>query len=278
MKKILAIIDAVNYKEEQLEAIEYVSGMFSSKLTIVMLEDINSISTLMAPDFASGIPGHYYEIVIQAADEKKRVIQENAKALEQACKKRNISCIIRGDKGSATKETILESRFADLLLISKEISFPFLFDGNPTSYVKNMLVTAECPVMVIPENMVLPKGVVFCYNGTYSSMYAIRAFTAIFPALVAKDSSVLYVCEKGHDTPPHEQLLKEYLAGYKSNIEFKVFSGRADDILTEYLENKPDYISTFGAYGRSRFSRLFDDSSAENILKKMNGPLFITHH
>lgn len=277
MKKILAIIDAINYKEEQLDAIEYVSGMFKSKLTIVMLEDNNSLSTLMAPDFAEGVPAHYYEIVIQAADEKKKIIKKNTAALQKACKERNIACAIRGDKGSAVEETITESRFADLLLISKDISFPFLFDGNPTSYVKDILVTAQCPVMVIPDNLKAPKGVIFAYNGTYSSMYAIRAFTSLFPALVAKSCTVVYVCEKGHKAPPHEDLLKEYLATYSDSIEFKVLSGKTDDILTGYLEGKSDYVTTFGAYGRSRLSRFFDDSSAESILKKMKGPLFITH-
>ena len=277
MKKILAIIDAVNYKEEQLDAIEYVSGMFKSNLTIIMLEDINSISQLMAPDFAEGVPAHYYEIVIQAADEKKKIIKENTAALQKACKARNITCTIRGDKGAAVEETIMESRFADLLLINKDISFPFLFDGNPTNYVKDILVTAQCPVMVIPDKLKEPKGVVFCYNGTFSSMYAIKAFTSTFPALVAKSCTVVYVCEKGSSIAPHEYLLREYLLGYNSNIEFRTLSGRADEVLSAYLESKPDYISTFGAYGRSRLSRFFDDSSAESILKKMKGPLFITH-
>lgn len=277
MKKTLAVIDAVNYKEEQLDAIESVSGMFKSRLTIIMLEDLNSISQLMVPDFAEGVPAHRYEIVIKMAEEKKRRIKENTTALEKRCKERNIACIIRSDTGSAAEETILESRFADLLLVGKDISFPLLFDTNPTGFIKDILAAAQCPVMVIPENLVIPKGVIFSYNGTYSSMYAIRAFTAIFPSLVAKDCSVVYVCEKGHGTIPHEDLLKEYLSGYSNKVEFKIFSGSADNVLAAYLENKSDYFSTFGAYGRSRLSRFFDDSSADNILKKMQGALFITH-
>ncbi|SFM71253.1 hypothetical protein SAMN05428949_0526 [Chitinophaga sp. YR627] len=277
MKKIVAIIDAINYKEEQLDAIEYISGMIKSTLTIIMMEDINSISTLMAPDFAEGVPAHYYEIVIKAADEKKKIIKENTAALQKACKERNIACTIRGDKGSAVEETILESRFADLLLIGRDISFPFLFDTNPTSYVRDMLVAAQCPVMVIPDNLLVPKGVIFCYNGTYSSMYAIRAFASLFPALVAKSCTVLYVCEKGNSVPPNEKLLQEYLSSYNDQVAFKILSGRMDNVLTGYLEGKSDYISTFGAYGRSRLSRFFDDSSAESILRKMKGPLFITH-
>ncbi|SHN28529.1 universal stress protein [Chitinophaga sp. CF418] len=277
MKKILAVIDATNYKEEQLDAIEYVSGILKGNLTIVMLEDVNSITPLMAPDFATGVPARYYEIVIKASEEKGRIIKENTAALRKICTERGLTCAIHSDRGSAAEEIILESRFADLLLLGKELSFPFLFDTEPTGFVKNVLANAQCPVFVIPENMSVVNGVIFSYNGTFSSMYAIKAFAGIFPELVAKNATVVYVCEKGHDTIPHEKLLKEYLDSYNKNITYKILSDKADIALQAYLEQKQDHITTFGAYGRSRLSRFFNSSSAENILRMMQGPLFITH-
>jgi len=277
MKKILAVIDAINYKEEQLDAIEYMAGILKGNLTIIMLEEINSITPLMAPDFAAGVPGRYYEIVIKAAEEKSKVVKENTEALRKACLTRGLTCAIHNDKGFAAEEVILESRFADLVLLGKELSFPFLFDTEPSEFVKNVLSNAQCPVLVIPEDMSVVKGVIFTYNGTFSSMYAIKAFADIFPDLVAKDATVVYVCEKGHDTIPHEKLLKEYLDSYNKNIIYKIFSGKADTVLQTYLEQKQDHITTFGAYGRSRLSRFFNSSSAENILRIMKGPLFITH-
>jgi hypothetical protein len=276
MKKILAVIDAINFKEEQLDAIEYISGMSESSLTIVMLEDVNSITPLMAPDFAEGVPSHKYEIVIKAAEEKGRIVKHNTAALRKACNERNLTCTLHSDKGAAVEEITLESRFADLLLIGKDLSFPFLFDTNPSGFVKSILAHAQCPVLVIPEYMPAPEGVVFTYNGTFSSMYAIRSFAAIFPVLVAKDASIVYVCEKGQSTIPHEKLLKEYLEHYNTNINYKILSGGSSE-LRAFLENKAAYITTFGAYGRSRLSRFFDSSSAENILRTMKGPLFITH-
>lgn len=277
MKKILAVIDAVNYKEEQLDAIEYMSGVLNGNLTIVMLEDINSITPLMAPDFSEGVPGRYYEIVAKASEEKGRIVKENTESLRRTCTERSLTCVVHSDRGYAAEEIILESRFADLVLLGKELSFPFLFDTEPTGFVKNVLASAQCPVLVIPENMSVVKGVIFTYNGTFSSMYAIKAFAGIFPELVAKDATVVYVYEKGHDTIPHEKLLKEYLDTYNKNVVYKTLSGRADAVLQAYLEQKQDYVTTFGAYGRSRLSRFFNSSSAENILRMMNGPLFITH-
>ncbi|MCF6405324.1 hypothetical protein L3C95_20635 [Chitinophaga filiformis] len=277
MKKILAVLDAVNYKEEQLDAIEYISGMLKANLTVVMLEEINSITPLMAPDFAEGVPGRYYEIVVKASEEKGRIVRENTLALRKICTERGLTCAIRNDRGFAAEEIIFESRFADLVLLGKGLSFPFLFDTEPTGFVKNMLAEAQCPVLVIPEDMSVVKGVIFTYNGTFSSMHAIKAFAAIFPELVAKDATVVYVSEKGHDTIPHEKLLREYLDTYNKNITYKVLSGRADAALQAYVAEKRDHITTFGAYGRSRLSRFFNSSSAENILRIMKGPLFITH-
>lgn len=276
MKKILAVIDAVNFKEEQLDAFQYIAGMLQSTLTIVMLEDVDSMP-LMAPDFAEGVPGHNYEIVLRVAEEKGRVIKENTALLQKICAEKEIPYTLHSNKGAAIEEVLLESRFADLLLAGKELSSAFLYDTNPTRFIKNVLAHSQCPVLLIPEDMSTVKGAIFTYNGTFSSVYAIRQFVQLFPELVKKSASVLYVCEKGNDTTPHEKLLKEYLSNYATEVAYKVFSGNADTVLQEYLQEKKGYITTFGAYGRSRLSRFFNSSSADNILRELKGPVFITH-
>jgi len=277
MKKILAVIDAVNYKEEQLDAIEYISGMLKSDLTIVMPGEVDSIPPFVEPDFAAGVPEYYDETVIKVCVEKGRIIKNNIEAIRMACQSRNLFCALHSDRGSATEEIILESRFADLLLLEKNASLPLLSDAAPTDFVRDVLASAQCPVLAIPEDMSVIKGVVFTYNGAFSSMYAIKAFADIFPEIVAKEATVIYVSENGDNTIPHEKLLREYLSRYNRNISYKILTGKADTLIQSYLQQKQDHISTFGAYGRSRLSRFFNSSCAENVLRMAKGPLFITH-
>lgn len=277
MKKMLAVIDAVNYTAKQLDVIATVTSLPEHTLTLLLLEDTKSAGQLLSASSIEGLAGKYYETIKKSEIEKKEIIEDNYLALKKDCKERELSCTIKKIKGIAEEEVITESRFADLLIIGKALSFPFLFDTNPTGFVKNMLLHAQCPVMVLPEEPHAANGVAFCYNGTYSSMYAIRAFAALFPELVTRHCEIVYVCEKGEKTIPLKTQLQEYLKAYNAHVTYKILTGQADKAIQTYLETKTELISTFGAYGRSRVSRFFNSSSADNIIRNLKGPVFITH-
>lgn len=276
MKKIVVIIDALNFKEELLDSYQHIAKMLNGSLTIVFLEDENA-PALMVPNLSQGIPSYKYEIVLKAARERERVIKENTALLEDGCEKRNILFSFHKDYGVPVEEAIEESRFADLMLINKDISFAFLYDSNPPGFLKNLLTDAQCPVLVLPDIQTNFKEAVFAYNGTFSSMFAIRQFIQIFGELDGLKITVAYIIENDEATIPHKQALKEYLDGYFDNIEYRVLEGEPDKAFLQLLSDKKDVVVTFGAYGRSRFSQFFRRSSADNILRELNVPVFITH-
>lgn len=275
MKKIVVIIDALNFREELLDIYQHIANVLNGTLTIVFLEDENG-PALMVPNLSEGIPSYKYEIVLKAAREKERVINEHTLLLEKGCEKRNILFSFHKDKGVPVEEAIEESRFADLMLISRDTSFSMLYDSNPPGFLKNILTDAQCPVLVLPDIQTDFKEAVLAYNGTFSSMFAIRQFIYLFGELDMK-ITVGYVVENDEVSIPHKQQLKEYLKGYFDNIEYKMLEGAPDEAFIQLLEEKKDCVVTFGAYGRSRFSRFFRRSSADNILRKINAPIFITH-
>lgn len=277
MKKILAIIDAVNYNAHQLDVIMSITSLQENSLTVLLLEDTKGATVLLSTPGLEGFEGVYYDKLVKSEHEKKELIEDNYLALKKDCKERGLHCTIKNIKCIAEEEVITESRFFDLLVIGKALSFPYLYDTNPTQFVKNMLTNAQCPVIVLPETIQKIDGVAFCYNGTFASMYAIRAFAGLFPELVARHSEILYVCEKGEKTIPLKEYLQEYLKAYQAHLTYKVLTGHADKALQEYLDTRTDLICTFGAYGRSRMSRFFNSSSADNILRNLKGPVFITH-
>ncbi|WP_343692144.1 universal stress protein [Chitinophaga sp.] len=277
MKKILAVIDAVNYTAQQLDAIAAVTSLHEHTLTVLMLEDTKSANQLLSAAGMEGLAGVYYQKLRESEHEKKELIEDNYSAIKKDCKEKQLTCTIKNIRGIAEDEVISESRFADLLIIGKALSFPYLYDTNPTGFVKNMLTHAQCPVMVLSEENHLIDGVAFCYNGTYSSMYAIKAFAALFPDLINRHCEIVYVCEKGEKTIPYKEHLQEYLKAYNAHLTYKILTGKPDSAIQAYLDTKTDLIGTFGAYGRSRVSRFFNSSSADNIIRNLKGPVFITH-
>lgn len=276
MKKIVALIDAAHFREEQLDVFQYISRVLKGKLVIVFLEN-EAGPILYAPDFREGISPATYTEVLETDKEIKDKIKRNITSLKEACIEKDIWFHFHEDKGLPAEEAILESRFADIVIMNRDISFALLYDSDPTLFVKNVLAGAQCPVLIVPDNMKEIKEVFFAYNGSFSSMFAIKQFTQLFAVFTERKATVVYIAENNTPAMPHEKLLKEYLNMYYDSIEFITLAGEPDTAIKELLNNRKDCIITFGAYGRSNLSRFFKRSKADNILRELDTPIFITH-
>ncbi len=277
MKKIIAAIDALNFTEEQLDTFQYIAREAKGQLTVVSLEDIaqNSVSA------AATLPEHgflnYGEIVRESVAADRKLREESQERVYKLCGDRDITVKHQMPSDTPLRDIITESRFADLLLVSNTTSFSFLYETNPPRFVKDVLADAQCPVMVLPEQLPRIREVVFSYNGTFSSMHAIRQFTQLFPDLSDIPVQVVYVAEKSTPAIPNEKLLKDYLEHHYDEVRYMVLNGDPVAEFLALLMHRKDCLVTYGAYGRSRVSRFFHRSDAESILRTTNTPVFITH-
>ena len=201
----------------------------------------------------------------------------NIRQLKDACAEGAIGLRIVETNGYPVQEIIKESRFADLLLLSADTSFGSLPDTVPTRFVKETLAGAECPVMVMPAEWAAIREIIFSYNGTFSSTYAIRTFTTLFPECGNIPVKLLYVEEKGHHHIPQEDKILNYLSLHYDQVTTEVLTGDPAAAFLATLIRRNDCIVTYGAYGRSGMSRFFHRSDAENVLRTVNIPIFITH-
>lgn len=119
--------------------------------------------------------------------------------------------------------------------------------------------------------------VFFTSNGSYSSMYAIRQFTYLFPHFWDKKVTVLYVTENEDEAAKHKRNIKEYFQHHYTNVEFKILMGSPSAAILSHPSKQKDCMVTFGAYGRNRFSQFFKKNKADKILKISDIPVFITH-
>ncbi|MFY0255357.1 hypothetical protein ACDQ55_15530 [Chitinophaga sp. 30R24] len=277
MEKIIAAIDALHFSDEQVDGFKYFAKEANSPLTVVCLDNISSELISLASAYPEAYTINYEQITVEnrAALEYQR--NSNIKQLHEVCDNCNVNINIREAAGFPAQEVVAESRFADLLMISSSTSFATLADSNPPRFVKDVLVEAECPVMVLPEVLSHINEIVFSYNGTFSSMYAIRQFTQLFPGFSDMPVKVVYVSEKNYKTIPWEQKLREYLELHYDTVEFIILNGEPATAFLAMLIHRKDCIVTYGAYGRSGVSRFFHRSDAESVLRTTNVPVFITH-
>ncbi|MBS0030688.1 hypothetical protein ACTJJ0_24505 [Chitinophaga sp. 22321] len=277
MKKIIAVIDALHFTEDQIAGFKYFAGETNSLLTVVCLDTLTTGAIPVATMFPEPAIIGYDQISVEGRAALQWQRNENIKQLHQICDNDHVNIVIRESVNSPIEEVVAASRFADLLLVSNSTSFAALIDSNPPRFLKDVLAEAECPVMVLPDVLSPVKEIIFAYNGTYSSIYAIRQFTLLFPYFTNIPVKVVYVAEDHQKVLPFEVKLKSYLEQHYANVEYVIMNGEPATAFLALLIRRNDCIVTYGAFGRSGASRFFHRSDAENILRTTNIPIFITH-
>jgi hypothetical protein len=225
------------------------------------------------------------EITADPAEQKlhKDMAQKNIALFKDGCALREVSAQVRKYSGHALENIIEETRYADLIIVDPSTTF-----NNdktvPSKFVLELLTKSECPVLVAPGYFEQPKEIVFAYDGSKSSMYALKQFYNLLPHLAEKRITVLHVSEsEKHEkrTKREQQIFNEWLEMKCPDISYVELTGDARSALFTYFFDKEDYfdkILVTGAYGRSILSSFFKPSTADLLLKAIDIPMFITHH
>lgn len=277
MKKIIAAINALHFTEEELQGYEYIAKELKGRVTVVFLENLTVQELQLANAYTDMYTMDYARMAAETREQMDMLLKENLQKFNRICAENNLDFKLHEAKGLPVEEVITESRFADLLLINNSTSFAMLRNSNPPAFVKDVLARAQCPVMVLPETLHPIKELVFSYNGTFSSMYAIRQLTQLFSGFSDARVNVVYVAEGDNEEIPHGKLVRDYLEEHYEDVRFTVLNGDPRAEFLALLLHRNDCIVTYGAYGRSRLSRFFHHSDAETVLRNINIPLFITH-
>ena len=204
-------------------------------------------------------------------------VLQHVHQFREACLCREVPAKVHRDRGVPVGDILLESRFADLIVVDPETSFRSVDKSFPRRFIQDVLLAAECPVVVSPYHFDGLNEVIFAYNGTSSSVFAIKQFTYLFPEFKHKKAVVVNV-RNGDEAAIEEQYrMKEWLSAHYEEVEFEVLKGDASDELFGYLLDRKDAIVVLGAYGRGILSRFLKPSHASVLLRTINLPIFIAH-
>jgi nucleotide-binding universal stress UspA family protein len=131
--------------------------------------------------------------------------------------------------------------------------------------------------VVAPESYDWINEIVFAFDGSRSSVFAMKQFTYMFPEFRDRKVLILEVCEGEEHILSDKEKLTAWLQNYYTEISYLVLYGRPKDELFGYLLEKEKMLVVMGAFGRSMISSLFSKSNAELLLKAVNLPFFIAH-
>lgn len=170
-----------------------------------------------------------------------------------------------------------QNRFADLLIFGAEMLLSQRqYNQVPAPLVRRVLMGAECPVIIASAVFSGVEDVVFCYDGSASSVFAMKQFTYLFPQYADKRVTVLQVNEEERSVADKDDI-GAWLSCYYSQIGFHVLEGGIKEELFKYFFMKEKTFIVMGAYGRNMLSTLFRSSSADTVIKAIDLPLFIAH-
>lgn len=174
-------------------------------------------------------------------------------------------------------ELIRQTRFADLLVIdAAAVPDRQPPESIPSPAVQRLLSDAQCPVFIAPVSQMHPEHVIFCYDGSASSVFAMKQFAHILPEMSGLKATAVRVGED-KDSMEEVHALTSWMSRHFAFNEYVSLGGKLEDTLYPFVlkHNKP--ILVMGAYGRGAVSRFINQSSADYFIGALSCPIFITH-
>jgi hypothetical protein len=280
MKKILWVVNPLDFRESDCEFPYYIAALIHGEVSVAFI-DTGILENIPLLSDSAVFPTRDYRAwntSMQIHEEKLLQAESIHSLIRGFFTARNRPVQFHENEGLDLEEIIKESRFSDLMLVNLSLSAFGNKDQQMSSLVKEMLSYCQCPVLITPDTMQEIQRVYFTYNGSYSSVYAIRQFCYLFENLKKVPITVLSVLESEREEEvPEKKRLIQYLSRHFKSWDFRILKGRPENELLIELMYHQNAIVTFGAFSRNRVSKMLHPSDSEKVTEGINIPVFITH-
>jgi len=275
MKKILAVFDGVNYSGNTSNFGIELAQKTDSLLVGVFLHDLTYSRFVYT--YAWDVPTQYYYGFQEIEEQENLKIKENVEVFKKLCSAAGVKHKIHLDNGVPLQELLKESAFADLILIDTTTSFLKIGDRSPSIFLKDLLSEAKSPILILPDKQQVIKDAVIAYDGSDSSVFALKMFSYLFPEWDNLPTTVLTVNHSTSNHIPKNRDLKDLAGLHFKNITYEVLNCEPETEIKKHLRKHPESIVIMGSYGRSTWSRMFHASLSNKLLQDVKVPLFIAH-
>jgi|GWRWMinimDraft_11_1066019.scaffolds.fasta_scaffold09994_2 hypothetical protein len=273
MKKIIIALDGQHFPKGAFEFVKNENSKTDVLLAGVFLSPVD-YSKLLA---FTGMEGVTMMPDWLTRNDDDVLVSKNISLFKDACIEEGVEYRIHLDTNMmALSSLIEETRFADVLLISSELFYANVSAVQPNFYLEEVLKRAECPVMLVPEKYKEPEQVILTYDGSESSVFAIKQFAYIYPELTKKETILLSITHQDDELPEYS-LITELVSRHFSNLKIQTLHLKQRKDFNEWMAERPDSFIVMGAFSRSVFSQLFKKSFATHVIHDIKMPLFISH-
>ncbi|MFL5741570.1 MAG: hypothetical protein ACJ75B_15200 [Flavisolibacter sp.] len=272
MKNLMVVFDAIDYPEH---LIRYAVALAKADHSTLQLTVRSRDLTLQ--DLSYPMPGEPTAVAIQHialenySQKDEETIQGNFKLIKDECLKASVSCVGDPSENLTTEELIDRSAFADLVLMDSTTA---LKDGSR----EKLTLGSHCPVLLVSKSSNVPKRAILCYDESFSSIYAIKMYSYLFPQWKNLPTHVVTINAKGDNGDDQFRYLQGWLPQHFSQLTRHILEGNLQKELLGFLRrDDQSSLVVMGAYGGNSISRLFHKSLANILLEETQAAVFIMH-
>lgn len=200
-------------------------------------------------------------------EENEKIIQEYIDYFHNECQQAGVRC--RATR--LNEETFLEvAATADA----------FLMDARHQQHTDRpdaLFSRLSCPVVAVSESSVKIDNVLFGFDGSEDSEYAVRKYIDLFPEAGSKKFHLVTV-NKELELLEDRVFINDFLEKKFPGISLHHLEGDQSSVFIEFVRQFPENsLVVMGAYGRSALSRFFRPSLAEKVFQETRASVFLAH-
>jgi hypothetical protein len=277
MKKIIAALDGLKYAESTRDYAVNIAAQTNAHLVGAFLDD--SLHTSYKIYDVLKTEGDS-TAKLKVLEQKDVATRKKASAdFEKCCQHAKLEFTVHHDKNIAIQELIHESIYTDMVIINALETLTHYTEKAPTRFVREFLIDAQCPVLIVPQKYKPIEKLILLYDGKPSSMHALKTFSYILPQLKHLETEVIVVKQDGNTLHiPDNKLMKEFMKRHFPKSTYTVLKGIAEvEIISHLQQEKANALIVLGAYKRGTVSRWFRESMADTLMRTLKLPLFIAH-
>lgn len=275
MKKILLVFDGINFSHGAFEFVKHLNILEPVLVVAVFVPEVDYASLWTYSAAASVGAGVAY---VPVAENESEIVETNIQRFKDLCHANGIQYRLHKELSDfSTSELKVESRFADIMILSGELFYKDVIMSNQFEYLKNVLQASESPVMIVPENYKFPDNNILAYDGTEESVYAIKQFAYVFPELAKNKTLLVYADKNEENIIPDKDAIRELAAQHYKSLDIYKLSINPKKYFNDWIEEKKGAILVSGSFGRSGLSQMFKKSFVRDIIMDHKVPVFIAH-
>ncbi|MBO9201583.1 MULTISPECIES: hypothetical protein [Niastella] len=274
MKKIILVFDGTNFSEGAFNFASRMNEISPILVTGVFLPQINysALWSYSSAAIGSGV------VIPTVEEEDAATIEQHIERFKSLCQLNNIEYRVHKDfTDFALPGLKLETRFADLLILASESFYEHVGVSEPNAFLKDAIHNSECPVLIVPEQYNFPEKNILAYDGSESSVYAIKQFAYLFPEFTANKTVLLYAEADDDVDFPERQNIEELCSRHYSELILFKLGVDPKKYFAVWSRERDGGILVSGSFGRSSVSMLLKKSFVSDVIRDHKLPVFIAN-